>query len=120
LGSGRSQGVTSVPLNQSALVEFNTDLNTQANVRDFLMPYTTNLAITTSNSIKLQATTLAQLTQSTNQLTRTAAMLAADKCYQLSLNLYSRSTTIPYEDVQTAATQLIQCGLNVQSVRELN
>jgi hypothetical protein len=47
-------------------------------------------------------------------------MLAADKCYQLSLNLYSMSTQIAYEDVQTAATQLIQCGLNVQSVRKLN
>jgi hypothetical protein len=120
LESGRLQGVTSVLLNQSALIEFNNELNTQANVRDYLMTYTTNLLIATSNSIKLQSTTLAQLTQLTNQLTRTAAMLAADKCYQLSLNLYSMSTRIPYEDVQTAATQLIQCGINVQSVRELN
>ena len=35
------------------------------------MPFTTNLAITNINSIKLQASTLAQLTQATNQLTRT-------------------------------------------------
>jgi len=36
------------------------------------MGFTTNLAITTSNSIKLQASSLAQLTQATNQLTRSA------------------------------------------------
>ena len=41
------------------------------------MSYTINLAITTSNSIKLQASSLAQLTQTTNQLTRTA--LVRDK-----------------------------------------
>jgi hypothetical protein len=57
-------------LNQSALIQFNKELNSQANVRDYLMTFTTNLAITTSNSIKLQATSLAQLTQATNQLTR--------------------------------------------------
>jgi hypothetical protein len=58
-------------LNQSALIQFNKELNSQANVRDYLMTFTTNLAITTSNSIKLQASSLAQLTQATNQLTRT-------------------------------------------------
>jgi hypothetical protein len=57
-------------LNKSALIEFNKELNSQANVRDYLITYTTNLAITTSNSIKLQASSLAQLTQATNQLTR--------------------------------------------------
>jgi hypothetical protein len=60
-----------MPLNQSALIQFNKELNSQANVRDYLMTFTTNLAITTSNSINLQATSLAQLTQATNQLTRT-------------------------------------------------
>jgi hypothetical protein len=29
-------------------------------------------------------------------------------------------TTIPYEDVQAAATQLIQCAANVLSVRNRN
>jgi len=38
------------------------------------MTYITNLAITTSDSIKLQASTLAQLTTATNQLTRAAAV----------------------------------------------
>ncbi len=63
---------TSTPLNISALNEYNKELNIQANVRDFLMGFTTNLAITTSNSIKLQSSSLAQLTQATNQLTRSA------------------------------------------------
>ena len=82
--------------------------------------YTTNLVITTTNSIKLQASTLAQLTQSTNQLTRTSLMLAANKCFQLSRTLYSKATVISYEDAQMAATQLIQCGINVLSVRSFN
>jgi hypothetical protein len=58
-------------LNVSALIEYNTELNSHANVREYLMTFTTNLAITTVNSIQLQASSLAQLTQSTNQLTRT-------------------------------------------------
>jgi len=49
-------------------------LNIYANARDYLMTYITNLAITTSDSIKLQASTLAQLTTATNQLTRAAAV----------------------------------------------
>jgi hypothetical protein len=53
LGSESSFQSSSIPLNQSALIEFNTQLNIQANVRDYLMPFTTNLIITTANSIKL-------------------------------------------------------------------
>jgi hypothetical protein len=34
------------------------------------MTFTTNLLVASSNSIKLQASTLAQLTQATNQLTQ--------------------------------------------------
>jgi hypothetical protein len=61
-------------MNASALADYNQDLNEHANVRDYLMPFTTNLQITTSDSIKLQASTLAQLTDATNQLTRTASV----------------------------------------------
>jgi hypothetical protein len=57
-------------MNQSVWIEFNKELNFQANVRDYIITFTTNLAITTENSIKLQASSLAQLTQATNQLTR--------------------------------------------------
>ena len=44
-------------------------------------------------------------------------MLASDKCYQLAFALQSMATNIPYEDVQTAATQIAQCATNVLSVR---
>ena len=73
LGSEGSPS-TSVPLNTSALVEYNKQLNSQAGIRDFLVPFTANLMITTSNSIILQASALVQLTQATNQLTRTTTV----------------------------------------------
>ncbi len=59
-----------MPLNKSALDEYNQNLNTYANARDYLITFTTNLPIMTPNSIKLQASSLAQMTQATNQLTR--------------------------------------------------
>jgi hypothetical protein len=59
-----------MPWNQSAFDEYNKNLNTYANARDYVIPFTKNLAITTANSIKLQALSLAQMTQVTNQLTR--------------------------------------------------
>jgi hypothetical protein len=43
-------------------------------------------------------------------------MIASDRCYQLSLALYSMATQIAYEDVQTASTQLTQCATNVLTV----
>ena len=43
------------------------------------MTFTTNLAITTSNSIQLQSSSLAQITQSTNQLTRTTLVKKTTK-----------------------------------------
>ena len=63
-----------VPINASALSVFNQQLNSLAGVRDFLMTFTTDLLVTTPNSIKLQATTLSQLTQATNQLTRSSSV----------------------------------------------
>ncbi|CAF4400000.1 unnamed protein product, partial [Adineta steineri] len=95
------------------LVEYEKDLNNQANVRDYIITFITDLAITTSNSIILQATSLVQLTQSTNQLTRAALMLITDRCYQLTVALQSMSTRISYENAQMASTQLIQCASNI-------
>ena len=65
---------TTVLINASAQLEYNRQLNSYANVRDYLMPFVANLPITTAASIKLQASSLAQLTQATNQLTRTASV----------------------------------------------
>jgi hypothetical protein len=61
----------SMTWNESAMIEYNKEINSHANIREYLMSFTTNLAITTVNSIKLQSSTLAELTQATNQLTRT-------------------------------------------------
>ena len=83
LGSS-AQPTVSAPLNASALAVFNQQLNDYANVRDFLMTFTTNLAVTTVNSIRLQASSLAQLTQATNQLTRSTVVLIAPLSFSLS------------------------------------
>ncbi|CAF1644087.1 unnamed protein product [Adineta ricciae] len=99
--------------NNSFSSEYEKDLNNQANVRDYLVNFYANLLITTSNSIILQSSSLAQLTQSTNQLTRNVLQIASDRCYQLTIALYSLKTKISFEDMQTAATQLIQCASNV-------
>ena len=85
-----------------------------------MMNYVSNLAITTVNSIKLQSASLIQMTGSTNQLTRTAATTAAEKCYQLALALYSLAKTSSFEDVQIASKQITQCASNVQTVRGLS
>ena len=57
-------------MNQSDLIEFSEQLNQLANIRDYLMIFLNNLTITDINSIILQATTMVQLTATTNQLTR--------------------------------------------------
>ena len=114
LGSQRISQQTE--FNQSALIEFKKELNSHANVREYLLTFTNELAITTSNSIKLQSATLAQLTKATNQLSRASLNNALDRCYQLTLALHAMSSKIAYEDAQIAATQLIQCGTNILSV----
>jgi len=68
-------------LNESALNQYKKDLNSQANVRDYLIPFLTNLSITTLNSIKFQSSSLAQTTQATNQLTRNALVNKAKKIF---------------------------------------
>ncbi len=59
-----------MPFNQSALLEFNKELNIQANLREYLIQFTINLAIMSADSIKLQSLSLVQLTEPINQLTR--------------------------------------------------
>ena len=44
-------------------------------------------------------------------------MIASENCYRLSRSLRSWRTKIPFEDVQIAATQLLQCASNVLTVR---
>ncbi|CAF3980867.1 unnamed protein product, partial [Adineta steineri] len=113
LGESQTSQTTIVSVNNSATIEYNSQLNSYANVRDYLITFTSNLLITTSDSIKLQASSLARFTEATNQLTQKTSMLASDKCYQLAQALYSMANKIPYEDVQTAANQISQCASNV-------
>ena len=40
-------------------------------------------------------------------------MLASEKCQQLASALYAMANKIPYEEVQTTATQIAQCANNV-------
>ncbi|UJR18997.1 hypothetical protein I4U23_022127 [Adineta vaga] len=104
---------SSLPLNQSVLDEFNKELNSRASTRDYLITFLTELPITTSNSIKLQASSLAQFTKATNELTRNTLTIASNRCYQLALALNSMKTKISFEDVQLASTDLLQCAANV-------
>ena len=48
------------------------ELNSQATLRDYLITFIDTINTANINSIKLQASALLQLTQSTNQLTRSA------------------------------------------------
>ncbi|CAF1362531.1 unnamed protein product [Adineta ricciae] len=102
--------------NRSMFNEYNKQRNVYANVREYLINFITKLAITTiPNSIKLQATSLAQISQSTNQLTRTTLSIIANQCYQLTIVLNSLRTKIPFEDVQIVTNFLMQCATNVLS-----
>ncbi|UJR16214.1 hypothetical protein I4U23_003124 [Adineta vaga] len=74
---------------------------------------TTTTSQTLVSHIKLQASSLAQLTQATNQLTRSTSMIAAQKCHELAVTLHAMATKIPFEDVQSSATQIAQCASNV-------
>jgi hypothetical protein len=76
---------TSTVLNATALSELNKELNSQTNTRDYLVTFTTKLVIAISNSIKLQASSFAQLTQATNQLTR-ATLVRKTKVFGLNIS----------------------------------
>ena len=58
------------------MLDFNKQMNTYATIREYLMTTLTNLPIIpAAKGIILQASTIAQLTQSTNQLTRLISVL---------------------------------------------
>ncbi|CAF1525116.1 unnamed protein product, partial [Adineta ricciae] len=113
--SDDKQQITSIAPNQTELDEFNTQLNSRATARDYLIAFMTNLPITTLSNIELQASALAQLTKATNELTRTALTIASNRCYQLALALNSMRTSVAYEDIQLAVNNLFQCAANLIS-----
>ncbi|CAF1216235.1 unnamed protein product, partial [Adineta ricciae] len=102
-----------ISLNTPILQEYLKQLNNYINTRDYLMMYLSKLPITSLSSISLQASALAQLTQATNQLTRTSSAIASDKCYQLASALHSKSSQVFFQDVQRAAVHLAECTSNV-------
>jgi hypothetical protein len=55
-------------------MELKKQVNQHANVREYLMMFINNLLIITSDDVKLQASVLAKLTETTNQLTRKASV----------------------------------------------
>lgn len=57
-------------VNESALRAFHLTVNVHATVREYLIAFLMNLIISTPHSIQVQASSLAQFTQSTNELTR--------------------------------------------------
>ncbi len=62
--------------NGSISPEYVQKLTNLANIRDYLMKATTDLAVINNiDIIKLQANTLAQLTEATNELTRPASVI---------------------------------------------
>ncbi len=65
-------------MNESALIELKEEMNFQSNLREYLIQFTNNLSITSPNSIKLQSLILVQLTNATNQLTRTTLVRMTD------------------------------------------
>ena len=105
--------------NQSAMEEFNEQMNLQAELRENLSEFTTNVRSMTIESIKLQLSTLIQLTETTNQLTRQTFLKISNKCHQLAKDLHSLSIKVPYEDIQMAGQQLLQCSANILTVNLL-
>ncbi|CAF3648646.1 unnamed protein product [Rotaria socialis] len=93
----------------SALSDYFTHLNLQANVRDRLVTYMHNLQMMSIENIQWQASSLAQFTAATNQLTRAASLRASDKCHQLAFSLKRLANQILYEDVRATSTEIINC-----------
>ncbi|CAF5154460.1 unnamed protein product, partial [Rotaria magnacalcarata] len=108
---------TNKPSNSSAVSDYFEHLNLQANVRDQLVTYVHNLQIMSIENILWQASSLAQLTAATNQLTRAASFRASDKCHQLAFSLKRLSNQISYEDVRATSTEIINCISNALTVK---
>ncbi|UJR24498.1 hypothetical protein I4U23_005873 [Adineta vaga] len=107
-----NENVATRIINSSLLTDYLNNLNNHATIRDYLIPYISNLSITTSENIKLQSSILTQLTKITNELTRITSISSSNHCYQLSIALQSMANQISYEDVQTATESILQCTAN--------
>ena len=70
-------------LNQSALNGFDREQNLYASIREYLVQFTTNLTVASPRSIQLQASVLAELTESTSQLTRMTSVSIAEGLFSI-------------------------------------
>ena len=73
---GSTPSQTSTMSNTSAFAQYKQQLNSYAEMREYLLTFSSKFSITTPNSVNLQASALTQLTQATNQLTRTSSVCA--------------------------------------------
>jgi hypothetical protein len=90
------------------------DINIRARVRDYLSTFVSNLVITNLDSITLQSSLFAQLTEITGELTRET--IAATRCYQLARALQNLAATSTYESIQSAVESLDRCASQTLTV----
>ena len=99
--------------NQSTRLEFIKEINRLADLRESFIKLIPEMTIVSVNSLKLQSLSLVQLTDTTNQLTRTTLQIVSQKCFQLTEELEFWLEKMTFEDVQMIVTQLLQCFSNV-------
>jgi len=99
--------------NQSTRSEFVKEINRLADLRESFIKLIPEMTIVSVNSLKLQSLSLVQLTDTTNQLTRTTLQIVSQKCFQLTEELEFWLEKMTFEDVQMIVTQLLQCFSNV-------
>ncbi|CAF4464255.1 unnamed protein product [Rotaria socialis] len=114
LGGQKIEG-SSESANESTIKEYMRLLNDHASTREFLMESVTNTNSSEWGHLLLQASSLARLTQATNQLTRKTCKLASAKCREIAIALNQRATKVSYEDIEMIANQIIPCATNVLS-----
>lgn len=73
------------------MAAYNTYLNSQANVRDYAIQFLNNLTVTTIDSIKLQASTISELTSVPTELTRQATVGFDRSCFCETHSLFDVS-----------------------------
>lgn len=79
LNNQEFQEKSSTFFNASTLIDYIEYLNKYAHLRDYLIEYLVDIPITTSEMIKLQSSALVQLTNATNQLTRSTCV--TERCF---------------------------------------
>ena len=95
-------------------VSTSVDINNRARVRDYLSNFLNDLVITTLDSITLQSSLFAQLTEITSELTRET--IASIRCYQLSRALQDLAATSTYESLQSAVESIDRCASQTLTV----